>query len=356
MAEKLNKLNKLIPFTNVISLSASCHNLCRRVPPTISAGDKDMGGFYVSNVVRSIFYSVILFMPLFLSGCGEDSSSLPATVFKSSVEKNGTTVAVGNELKNLPQRGKLKLSVPPQKALFGMIYINSSDNREYIFDGVRFVPHDSTVDDFYKALPPEKKVSLTQAEVCQDGDPSCTPTGAHGGPGTIPAGHYAFDCKACHKVGGRLSFDKNGPAFAAGKPSPAFDAAAKTCSNISCHGVPSGTFSFYFMGGDGEPELRTINIYGNSNGSTPSWYSTGAAACGGCHGNPPRNGSDGSNVWHSGYHGNQGPTGARNQCQFCHPDASGANGAGTTITNAALHANGVYNIQATFTSTCFGCH
>jgi cytochrome c len=46
----------------------------------------------------------------------------------------------------------------------------------------------------------------------------------------------------------------------------------------------------------------------------------------------------------------------RNQCQFCHPDATGTNGQGTAITNPALHGNGVYNVQASFTSACFGCH
>ena len=105
-----------------------------------------------------------------------------------------------------------------------------------------------------------------------------------------------------------------------------------------------------------KPVLTTVNVIGNSAGITPSWYSTGAAACGACHGNPPRNGTDGSNVWHSGYHGGQGPTGAYNQCQFCHPDATGSGGQGTGITNPSLHANGTINVQATFTSKCFNCH
>ena len=36
----------------------------------------------------------------------------------------------------------------------------------------------------------------------------------------------------------------------------------------------------------------------------------------------------------------------RNQCQFCHPDATGSGGVGTGITNQRFTANGVYNVQA----------
>jgi hypothetical protein len=191
--------------------------------------------------------------------------------------------------------------------------------------------------------------ALTQDEVCLDGDPACTPTGAHGKHGT-------YACSVCHKVAGRLSFDRTGPAYATGYPAPTFDATAKTCSNVACHTVPPGTFSYYFPGGDGEPVLNTVSYGGGAPRPTPSWYATGAIGCTACHDNPPRNGSTGSNAWHSGYHGNQGPTGAYNQCQFCHPDATGAGGVGTAITNAALHGNGVANVQARFTSACFGCH
>jgi predicted CxxxxCH...CXXCH cytochrome family protein len=192
--------------------------------------------------------------------------------------------------------------------------------------------------------------ALTADEQCLDGDPACTPTGAH-------AGHGAFACSVCHKVAGRLVFDKNGPAYAGGKPAPTFDATTKTCSNVACHGVPAGTFTYSSWDwGLDQPVDVTVSYGGNSR-PTPSWYTTGAATCAACHDDPPRNGSSGSNVWHSGNHGGQGPTGARNQCQFCHPDASSPNnGIGDTITNPSLHANGTVNVQATFTSACFGCH
>lgn len=254
---------------------------------------------------------------------------------------------------DLPLRGKLKQSNAPKDAVFGMIYINTRENREYIFDGALWVPHDSSVDEFYRGK--EKlqsqiandlaSASLQVNQVLPTGDCG-TGTGAH-------AKHAAFDCQVCHYVGGVLCFDTSGPAVSPGNPLPSFDATAKTCSNIACHGVPAGTFSYYFPGGDGEPALNTVT-YGGTMAPTPSWYATGLG-CSACHGNPPRYGSSGSNVWHSGYHAGT-PTTASNQCQFCHPDATGSNGIGTAITNTSLHANGVVNVQARFTSSCFGCH
>lgn len=273
---------------------------------------------------------------LFLfSGCGEQSSqSQGASVSSTSVAKS---------------------SIPPVKATFGMKYRDSATNRVFIFDGADWAPYDNTVDDFYKEKAAKKTVALVQDEVCADGDVSCTPTGAHGK-------HAGFDCKACHKYGGRLSFDKSGPAYKVGWPAPTFDATTKTCTNVACHGVPNGTFSYYFPGGDGEPVLNTVT-YGSSTAAvgatSPPWNATpSSGSCNGCHGNPPRNGSNGSNVWHSGYHGNQGPTGALNQCQFCHPDAISTNGVATgiNIANAAKHADGIVQVQATFKSSCFGCH
>lgn len=288
---------------------------------------------------------------LFVTSCGDHT--------RESLEPAAgtTTVAKGADVASLPARGRMRLAAPPSKAVFGMIYINTATSREYIFDGAEWVPHDNSVESFYSSRLITKSSALLQIDACEDGDPSCTPTGAHGGPATLPAGHAAFDCRVCHKVGGRLSFDKAGPAYAAGKPAPTFDATAKTCSNIACHGVPAGTFSYYFPGGDGEPELITVSYGGTSTMTTPSWYATGGTACAACHGNPPTRGSSGSNVWHSGIHGGGGLTSPLNQCQFCHPDASSpGNSIGDTITNPALHANGTVNVQAIFKTACFGCH
>ena len=96
--------------------------------------------------------------------------------------------------------------------------------------------------------------------------------------------------------------------------------------------------------------------YQGNGGNTPPWYSTGAG-CAACHGNPPANNPGfGAYTWHSGAHGNQSRTGPLNQCQLCHPDASGSGGLGTTITDPAQHANGSVNVAGRFTSACFGCH
>jgi hypothetical protein len=220
--------------------------------------------------------------------------------------------------------------------------------------------------------------NLVQADVCLDTDPECTPTGAHGK-------HGSFNCLVCHAKGGRLSFTSSGPnalAYRAGSPAPSFDAAAKTCSNVACHGVPPGTFSYYFPGnedndGDGFPdaELKTVNYGGTLAASTPGWYTTGNA-CTACHGNPPANGSDGSNAWHSGFHANNQNVGAigPNACELCHNStevpfgtwipvafsgvAADGHVRGISINPAAAsqHANGTATVRAKFVSQCFGCH
>lgn len=118
----------------------------------------------------------------------------------------------------------------------------------------------------------------------------------------------------------------------------------RTCSNIACHGQPGGSFNYYFPGGDGEPVLNTFT-FGPTYPTTPSWYSDGQN-CLACHGNPPANGG----VWHSGFHG------GGNDCQLCHPDATGTGGKGISITNPTQHRDGVITIQAQFKSSCFGCH
>lgn len=269
----------------------------------------------------------------------------------------------------LPIRGKLRQPTAPKNAVFGMIYINTKDTREYIFDGAQWVPHDNSVEEFYrqkdriqlqipKGLLPSgtsdtgtgaQPLSLQVNEVLPAGDCG-TGTGAH-------TKHAAFDCLVCHYVGGVLCFDINGPAVSPGNPLPSFDATAKTCSSIACHGMYSGTFSYYFPGGDGEPELKTVS-YAGSGGSTPSWYTTGLG-CTACHGNPP----PAYPAWH-GWHANR--TSGSNDCQLCHNDptkptpytpiASGTGGVGTTINTPAQHGNGTVTVYARFASRCFGCH
>lgn len=216
---------------------------------------------------------------------------------------------------------------------------------------------------------------LSQADFCDDAlSPACTPTGAHGALAVnFATGHAGYDCKECHYIGGRLAFkpaSAGGLAFVpAPGPRPFFDATAKTCSNIACHAVPAGTYSYSFPGGDGEPVVNTVS-YGGTPQLTPSWYATGGAGCTACHGNPPAN-----YTWH-GYH-----TSGGNQCELCHGDAVSVGGIAVGLSGAwcnpttgfllapatsprpagavvcsTLHANGTVNVQGRFRSTCFNCH
>ena len=192
--------------------------------------------------------------------------------------------------------------------------------------------------------------SLSQAAVPPEG-PTCAGPSAH-------AQHGFTSCSTCHLSGGIVEFDPAGPAVAPGQPAPAFDAMAKTCSSVACHGVPAGTYSYYFPGGDGQPILNTVSYGGGTSFTTPSWYATGIG-CTACYGNPP---SSYGYVWHSGQHG------GGNACELCHPDAVSQNGVATglnpatdcgpngTTPCATLHANGALDVTAHFNSTCFGCH
>ncbi len=284
----------------------------------------------MKHVKSSILAVIVALMSLILAvflvgpGCGSRVDN---------GEQQGSTTGAQMMAQGLPGA--------PAKALFGQ-YFKDRNNRTWIYDGAKWVPHDASVDNpEWQPQPTALKTSFSP--------PPCSPTGAHGG-------HAAFSCQTCHLVGGVVCFDPNGKAVKAGQPAPTYDPVLKTCSNIACHSVPAGTFSYYFPDGNGDAQLITVNVYGNAGGTTPAWNSTGIS-CTACHNDPPRNGTDGSNAWHSGYHGNQTPTGPYNQCQLCHPDASSpGNGIGDTITNPTLHANGVYNVQANFVSACFGCH
>jgi len=320
--------------------------------------------------LRSVLALIAMVALLFIPGCFEEEVSSKGTTVNSPAQ------AMAAPVKALPKRGKLKLAAAPAYAVFGMIYIDTTDNREYIYDGTQWVPHDQTVDAHYQKIA-SVKTRLALSPVIPTGTtPIPDVPGGHGLPGHVSGGptkHGRYECKVCHYVGGVLMFDPNGPAVAPGNPLPSFDASTKTCSNVACHGVPAGTFSYYFPGNEMDedgypiPELKTVNVLGNSGGTTPSWYATGSVACSACHANPPRFGTDGSNAWHSGSHANNqnvGPIGP-NACELCHnrfennvfsPIAQSSNGVGTAILLPALHGNGIYNVVARFRSQCFGCH
>jgi predicted CxxxxCH...CXXCH cytochrome family protein len=199
------------------------------------------------------------------------------------------------------------------------------------------------------------RTATDTAAVAQD-PPLCTPD-AH-------AKHAAVtSCTTCHVVGGLVEFDPSGAAVSPVQPPPVFDAKAKTCSNVACHGVPAGTYSYSFPGGDGQPVAKTVS-YGGTSFVTPSWYFTGIG-CTACHGNPPK---PAAGVWHTGMHGNIADS-IYNACELCHPDAISQNGAATGLNPATdcgpngtygvcaqLHANGTVDVWPRWDSSCFGCH
>jgi len=119
---------------------------------------------------------------------------------------------------------------------------------------------------------------LTQDEVCADGDPSCTPNGAHCGFRENPSRALRLQCTDCHKVGDRLFSTRMVPRKA-WHSSPTFDPTVKTCSKINCQYV-----ALYHV----QSLLRRLK-WGSAThrvdygGCTPiamlSWYDNGAAAC-----------------------------------------------------------------------------
>lgn len=136
-----------------------------------------------------------------------------------------------------------------------------------------------------------------------------------------------------------------------GGPEPVLEA-DRTCSNVACHMVPAGTFTFWFQGGDGEPALSTVR-YGGVPVRTPPWPEATSDGCRACHGAPP---SPAAGAWHSGFHGGAAG-GALNACALCHPSVAAVNGALVIRTGfEAMHRNGIVDVAARFASRCFGCH
>jgi predicted CxxxxCH...CXXCH cytochrome family protein len=196
---------------------------------------------------------------------------------------------------------------------------------------------------------------------------ACTPTGKH-------LEHRSVACATCHLCAGTVSFTGS----VAGA-NAAFDAGTKNCSNIACHAVPAGTFTYTVWDWGSEEVVAVTVPYGGAAGaSQPNWYGAGGMGCATCHGYPPRYAGI-PYTWHSGLHASGISNG--NTCQLCHPDASGAyvyggppSFTGTSggqiascppgtycasagaITNASLHGNGTLDVSPGWSSACFGCH
>src|SRR5690349_14295144 len=102
--------------------------------------------------VRSILVMTGAAALLLASGCGGGSGGVSdggvvSAGGQSASSQTPLAVSAGSTLNTavnkdgLPLRGKPQTSTPPAKAVFGMIYHNTGDGREYIYDGAQWVPH-----------------------------------------------------------------------------------------------------------------------------------------------------------------------------------------------------------------------
>ncbi|HEY6853781.1 MAG TPA: CxxxxCH/CxxCH domain-containing protein [Gemmatimonadales bacterium] len=163
----------------------------------------------------------------------------------------------------------------------------------------------------------------------------------------------AFDCGVCHvkpadalaaghvdEGTAKLTF---GGIALSGGAVPSWNRADGTCSATYCHGNYSGIYTYqtwdYSLD---QPVLVDVPYSGKK--AAPPW--TGQPMqCDSCHGNPPWP----TGVWHSGRHG------GGNQCELCHPDASGLP-PGDVVTNPSLHMNGTVEVAPKWENSCIGCH
>ena len=179
-------------------------------------------------------------------------------------------------------------------------------------------------------------------------------TGAHGAHVAANAVAAPFACSVCHvmpadalspgHVDAPLATVTWSGLARAGGAAPLWNRSAATCSSTYCHGNYSGTYAYQVWDYGIDGPITKYAPYAGSN-ATPSWTG-GSATCDSCHGNPPR----ATGVWHSGHHM------GGNDCQLCHPDASGTGGIGTAITNVALHVNGSVDVQPIWKTSCTDCH
>lgn len=194
-------------------------------------------------------------------------------------------------------------------------------------------------------------------------------------PDVMHTKHQSFmnDCKACHNLtpsfmaAGTFFKDSSKGAFLPGGPAPVFAPSGfwsspqtntpASCSNIACHNVPAGTYTYYIYDWGLDTSVPVTVNYGGMSTGTALWQDNAATSCTTCHGNPPKNGY----VWHSGNHGN-GTVANGNNCETCHPDAKSTLSPDRTtilsnyITAPSQHQNGTVDVVAKFTSGCFGCH
>lgn len=139
---------------------------------------------------------------------------------------------------------------------------------------------------------------------------------------------HQYECATCH--------DSQSTAFQ-------FDTVTKTCSNVSCHSVPAGTYTYWTWDWGSDSLMEQSVSYGSSP-TTPSWYATDVNKCTLCHPFPA----------YYTWHGHHGPY---NDCQTCHPDAASTNGGQDAyLTNASMHRDRRVQVSPRWRSSCFNCH
>jgi len=177
------------------------------------------------------------------------------------------------------------------------------------------------------------------------GSALAVPTSAH----TIHMTDVGMQCTDCHTPhGGSFVSIFRFPAVAyiPNGPAPSLDAATHTCSNVACHMVPAGTYTYWFQGGDGEVYPEEV-AYGGPV-TTPSWLEALRGACRACHASPP---SPAAGAWHSPTHGGGG---INADCSLCHPNVTKVNG--ELVLSGTTHKDGVVNVTPRWKSRCFNCH
>ena len=131
-----------------------------------------------------------------------------------------------------------------------------------------------------------------------------------------------------------------------GAPAPSFDTTAHTCSNVSCHSVPVGTYQYWKWIGEEEWVLTEVTYGGPV--TTPNYFEAVFKACRSCHASPP---SPAAGAWHSPSHGGGG---VGVECSLCHPGVTKVDG--KLVISGTTHRNGTVDVAPKWRSTCFGCH
>lgn len=181
------------------------------------------------------------------------------------------------------------------------------------------------------------------------------------------------DCKACHdltnsfRASGTFFKDSSKGAFLSGGPAPGFTPsgswsspktnAAASCSNIACHSIPAGTYSYYIWDWGIDESVPVEYYYGGMSTANALWQDNPATNCNSCHAIPPI----ATNPWHSGRHAGAYSS-ATDNCETCHPDAKsirspdGKTIISNYITAPSQHRNGTLDVVAKYKSPCFNCH